>query len=70
MNRIVPSLKKKTQGLFMTKNLSSFFLLKCIEPDLLLSCEPLAKIHLQLSLKFLDMDLTFQENPERIKMIQ
>lgn len=71
MNRIVPPLKKKTRVCTWQKIFQVFFfLLKCIEPDLLLSCERLAKIHLQLSLKFLDMDLTFQENPDRIKIIQ
>lgn len=70
MNRIVPSLKKKPGFVHDKKSFQFFFLLKCIEPDLLLSCERLAKIHLQLSLKFLDMDLTFQENPDRIKIIQ
>lgn len=70
MNRTVPSMKKKTGFVHDKKSLKFFFLLKCIEPDLLLSCERLAKIHPQLSLKFLDMDLTFQENPDRIKIIQ
>lgn len=63
-------MKKKQQGLYITKKSFKFFLLKCIEPDLLQSCERLAKIHLQLSLKFLDKDLTFQGNPDRIKIIE